>query len=353
MLNDSNITISEREKKMNRITLLMILAGAAASVCLVFLFIHIFNSNNAAAAPEISDFKQIGATDSSVLLSWNSSGAASEFVVRYKPCSRNEYTEFRTASPFAAIHGLAPYTDYDAQVSPVDERGEHTPVSLVCSTSPFCHVTSVEVTNIQNNSAQVTWTYDGIDNGFSVVAYAIDKDGKRHAVSESVTIAKGAESRCTVGNLLSEVNYTVCVMPVTKYFTVGKSTFVTQKYSRGYNNLNIIRFAICTPDSDDSMRVNSVKTLTFEQPYRASMIINGASDSSDKVDLTIYITDKNNNFISEFKKPGVYTNPENKDSFYYRMINADFTAPKEPGEYYIFCAMDGNTVIKNDLKVVN
>ncbi len=351
MIDKSNVTILESEKKLNRITVILIAAGAVVSLCLVFVFVQHFKAQRESAAPEILELKQIGATDSSVLLSWNSSADVIEFAVRYQSFDRPEFTEIRTEDPFAAIRGLEPDTSYTAQVIPIDGKGEHEPATLVCRTSPFCKVTSVDVTDIQPDSADVTWKFEGIDEGFTVAAYAIDKEGKRHFISDTVSVAKGAKSRCRLTNLLSEVNYTVCVMPVTRYFSVGKSTFKTDKYSDSYNQLKIIRFVVCAADSPASMQVVPFKTLSPDQPYRTSMIISGDTDSSHKIDMTVYITDTKGRIISEFTRKGLSTNPQDKPAHVYRILLADIKAPSEPGDYRLYAAFNGVTVAKTVFNV--
>lgn len=348
----SNISITQNEKKLNKITAILILVGAVTSLCLVFFFYQLFNAKNNSVTPKIFKAEQIGSTDSSILLVWSSSDAAKQFIVKYRSTDSSEYSEFTTDKPFAAIHGLKANKRYKAVVAPFDGVNEYEPVTVICNTSSFCRVTDVNVDTVTNSSAHIAWNYEGMNGGFTVVAYALDQNGKRHVTSQQVTTAPGSANECILENLLSELHYTVCVMPNTRYAEVGKSTFTTEKYSKEYNLLNIVRFVICLKDSSDSMHVSTVTNLEPNQDYMTSMIISGDTNSDHKIECKLYITDQEGNIISDFTKPDVYTNPENKASYAYRTITMDFTAPEQPGDYMIFAVFDNVTVRKNTFKVI-
>ena len=354
-MNTGFISMSDSEKKLNIITAVLLLVGTVTSICLVFFFIQLFKARNDSVIPQIFNAEQLGATDTSVLIAWSSSEAAHEFVVRYRSAGSNsntEYKEFKTEQPFAALHDLQPDTRYQTQIIPIDKGVEWEPFELTCDTSPFCHVTEVSVSDITDNGVTVKWKYDGIDEGFKITAYAVDQNGKRHLTSPVVTIPKGAGQECVLENLVSELRYTVCVIPCARYATVGKSTFTTSKYSNKYNEINSVRFVICSYESANSMYVGMINHLAPGQPYKTSMIIGGKADPSDKADLMIYITDADGTIVSNFIQKDVSLNPNGVTSSLYISLLSDFTAPEQPGNYSIFASFNGKTVAKNLFKVV-
>ena len=352
MMDISNIYVSQSEKKINNITLLLVLVGAVTSLCLIFFFTQLFKARHNSVTPKIFNVEQIGATQSSVLIVWSSSEAAEEFIVRYRSTDSMDYTELKTDKPFAALRDLQPYKRYKAVVTPVNADREFDPFTVICNTSPYCHVTDVFTDEVTSSSVHVTWNFDGIDEGFTIAAYAVDKNGKRHVTSEKTVVSPGSKHECTLNNLLSELNYTVCVMPNTRYATAGKSTFTTDKYSKEYNSLNVIRVVMCPYDSDDSMHVKSLNQLNSQQDYKTSIIISGQADSKDTIEIKTYITDLEGNIISDFTKKNVLTNPEDKPYFSYRTILTDFKSPVQPGNYLLYTAFDGITVRKLNFKVI-
>lgn len=350
-MTQSNTISSKSESKLNLITAILVIAGALISICLVFVFMLLFNAKSNSIKPQIYNAKQIGSTDSSVLLVWSSSKASKEFIVRYRSTDSKETSEFRTDKSFAAIHGLKPNKKYNAVVIPVDEEREYDPATVICTTSPYCNVTEVNVDEITCNSAHVTWNYDGIDEGFTVAAYTVDKGGKRHFVSDTVTVPKGSANECTLENLLSVLRYTVCVMPNTRYAAVQKTTFLTDKYSKSYNQYFIVRFTPCPSDTTDSVHVTAVTTLTANQPYKTSLILSGAAAPTDKVNMEMYVTDADGIIVRHVESKDVVLNPNENSQFFYRSFVMDFTAPSEPGEYSVFAVIDGVTVKKNNFTV--
>lgn len=350
-MNKSNTIMPQNEKKLNLIAGVLMLVGTLISICLVFFFIQLFKARNNNIIPNVFNAKQIGETDTSILLVWNCSDASDEFIVRYRPANSFDSLELRTDKCFAVIHGLEPYNTYKADVIPVGNNTEYEPVSVTCKTSPYCNVTDVVVDNITNNSAHVTWNYKGIDEGFTVAVYAVDKDGKRCLTGEKVTLPKGAINECTFENLLSELCYSVCVMPNTKYATVGKSTFQTNNYSKSYNRYVITRFGICASDTPDTFYVNAKTVLAAGQPYKTFMILSGTAKSTNKVVMEAYITDEEGKIVNHSQVDDVYLNPNDKSDFFYRLFTVDISAPSKPGNYNVFAAIDGVTVRSNKFKV--
>lgn len=345
-MNNSNTNVVPSEKRLRNISLILILSGVVTAVCLVFFFYQLFNARSNSVTPKIFHAEQIGATDTSVLLSWTSSEAAHEFVVLYRPENTGSFSELRTNQPFAAIHDLTPFTRYEVRVVPMDGDKQQEPFAMLCDTSPFCHVTDVTVSDVTEASARVTWQFDGIDRGFTVAAYAVDANGKRHMMSESISVEPGAAQECTLSHLLSEVCYTVCVMPNTQYCEVGKSTFTTLNYSREYNRFRIVRFVVCPFNSSNSLRVSVVNNLTADQPYKTSMLFNGAAEPTDTFAFRTYITDEKSRIVSESAVSRVFANPDGVSYYAYRSALTDFIAPSAPGNYHIYAVIDGVTVTK-------
>ena len=348
----SNNNISDSEKKFRTITGILILAGCVAAAGLVFFFVQLFHARSSSLTPAIYNAEQIGTTDTSVLIAWGHSEAPCEYVIRYKSTKDTQYREFRTEQPFAAIHGLEPYSQYKANITPVDMNGEHDTVSVMCSTAPYCHVTQVRVTDITHDSAAVAWDYEGIDNGFTVIAYAVDTNGKRRLTGDKIKVAPGAGSECLLSNLLSNVKYTVCVMPDTRYSQAAKSTFATSNYSRLYNRFNIIRFVTCTYESTDTMQVRKITNLFPAEKYKASMVYNGPAEIGESVELKLYVTDTDGNLITSAVKSDIAVNPDGVAPYIYRTMMDEFQAPSEPGDYFIYAAIDNVTVTKAPFKVI-
>lgn len=339
------------DKKLSIVNGILILVGAIISVCLVFFFIQLFKAQSESIKPTVFDAQQIGATDSSVLLAWSNSEPAKEFIVRYRRTDSKETSEFRTDKSFAAIHGLDPLTRYKALIIPVFNDTEYDPVPVICNTSPYCRVTEVITENITESGAHLSWKYDGINEGFTIAVYAVGKDGKRHMTSEIKTIPKDFPCECTLEGLLSEIQYTVCVMPNTRYAQVNKSNFTTEKNSNLYRKYTVVRFVIASLDSPNPMNVNVMNTLEADKEYQTSLILSGTADQTKTVNMAIYITDQENNIVSHHSLDSVFLNPDGKSNYFYRSYSMNFKAPSEPGDYTVFAVIDGVTVKKKAFKV--
>ena len=349
-MSNNKASMEKGNKKLNLIIVIMVLIGAVILTCLLFFFSRTFPDRNS-AIPQIYSAEQIGCTDSSVLISWSCSESAKDFSVLFREADKKEYSEIKTSQPFAALHDLKPYCRYDVRIVPVDGEKDYEPISLECSTAPYCHITSVEAVKVNSDSVSVRWQYEGLDEGFSVVAYAVDGEGKRHVTSDIIKIPAGSEKQCNMTGLLSNVHYTVCVMPESKYMTVGKTTFTTLKYSEKNNRVNIIRFVICPYQSANSFMVTQLKALTPNDPYKTSILYNGEASPEEKVDLMIYITDENGTFVSDFTQRNVQLNPDDVTSYVFRSWMSDFTAPARPGNYLIYAAVDGVTVTRTNFHI--
>ena len=343
---------SSGNKRLSVISALLILSGTVISVLLVALFIQLFKARTKSITPTVFDVNQIGATDSSVLLVWSHSEAANEFIVRYRSTDSLQISELRTNSSFVAIHGLEPYKNYKADVIPVVNGVEYTPVSVICSTDPYCNITEINVDDITNHSAHITWDFKGINEGFTAIAYAVDQKGRRFLTTEKIQVTKDGLNECTFESLLSDVTYTVCVMPNTRYSQVKKITFTTDIYSKTYNTYTINRFVICSVNSTDPFRVSVVRNLTAGQQYKTSLIMSGTADSTKTVNMATYVTDSQNIIVSYNAANDVFLNPDGKNNYFYRSYEIEFTAPLTPGEYYLYAVVDGTTIKKLTFEVI-
>lgn len=342
----------ENEKQLNVIYTILIVAGVVATVCLVFFFAELFKSSGGDARTKILMARQLGATESAVLLSWSGAEDATAFEVSCFDRSGGRITTVRTEQPFAAIHGLEANTHYRVTVTPVGLDGDRQPYELRCTTFPYCAVTGVNVEEIGSGSATVTWTYEGIDPGFTVIAYALDREGKRHFTTEPVAVPVGAESKCTLTGLFSELEYTVCVMPDTRYLRVGKSNFTTLKNSDRYKRLNIIRFVVCENDSENQMMVRSTNKLNPSAPYKTSMILSGRIDTYENVDMTVYLTDTEGRLISESVWKNIIKEQIGTTQIEYRTLMTSFNAPDAVGNYRVLAAFETTTVESCSFSVV-
>lgn len=352
-MDKSNIKSLEGEKKLFKISSLLILIGFVTTVCLVFFFTVFFRNRSNSAEAKIFSAQQLGATDTSVLIAWSGSEAATEFTVICSGADGSEAARCSTNQPFAAIHGLAPYQDYRVTIIPIDRNGEHDPYELKCSTSPYCTVTQIKIDEVDGSSAAVTWNYEGMDTGFTVVAYALDSEGKRHFTSQPVSVPAGAEKLCRLKNLFSELNYTVCIMPNTRYAKVGKLAFTTLKNSKKYKDLDIIRFVVCEPRATNSILVPVTNQLAPSSLYKTSMIVNAQKrEEYDNAVLTLYVTDQNNRLISEYVTQNIIKKQVSADQINYRPLMTEFTSPDREGSYKIHAAFDSVTVDCSSFKVV-
>ena len=83
-----------------------------------------------------------------------------------------------------------------------------------------------------------------------------------------------------------------------------------------------------------------------------SMILSGTAHYTETINMETYVTDTEGNILSHNVLNDVILNPDEQKDFFYRTFAMDFTAPTEPGNYYVFAVLDGVTVRKNAFKVV-
>ena len=352
-MDKSNASHTKMEKQLDKISLILMVVGVVTTVCLVFFFVELFHRRGDATQATVYSAQQIGQTDKSLLISWSSSDASLEFNVKCAENTGAEVTEVRTRHPFAAIHDLEPDKEYKVTIIPIDENGEQEPYELDCRTSPYCNVTSVNVEEVDGSSATVSWTYEGRDTGFTVIAYALDQNRKRHLTSAPISVPAGAETKqCRLTGLLSELHYTVCVMPDTKYAGVAKSDFTTLRNSESYNNVSIIRFVACENQSRNQVMVRVAYQLAANSPYKTSMILSGTIDPFEDVGLTVYITDPDGNLISEFLTPNIIRDQIGTGQILYQSLMTEFTSPEKEGSYKLLAALENVTVARSSFTVV-
>lgn len=336
---------SFQEKKLKKIVYVLLIVGICASVCLVFFFYTLFDFKNSRNIPKISGAQQLGATDSSVLISWNNSDIADGYRVRLKDSDGGEIVSDYDI-PFAALRSLQPNKNYSVDIFALKNGSEYGAQNITCSTESYCEVTKVKVVKVGSDFVNVSWEYNGVNQGFEAIAYVLDSEGKRHITSQKVKVTANKKPQCKISGLTSELNYTVAVMPLTSYCKIGKSVFKTTKNSKTYNKFSIIRFVIFSASAKNTVQVQDLKRIKPSSKYKTSLIINGKTDKNHKVNMSLLITDINGNLISEKQCGEVYTNPEGKQWYYHRSYIFDFMTPDKLGDYYIYLVVDGQTVDK-------
>lgn len=348
---DDSITIKPKSRNIHKILLILIISGAISSLCLIFFFYTLFTLKNYDSTPEILNAKQIGSTENSLLISWDCSGSADEYTVRCYGNDGKIFGDITTDIPFAAIRNLNSDSEYCVEISAVKDSKQYSAKSIICSTEPFCEVTSITILKTTQNSVTFSWEYNGADKGFTAVAYILDLDGKRHLTSSKAQISGESSAQCTIEGLLPNMNYTLAVMPATRYNKLCKADFTTGAYKKSYSKLDITRFVICSDNSDNSPVVKSFKTIKPNSPYKISIIISGEASKDEKVNMAIYIKDNNGNFVSETKYADIYTNPDGKAAFKQRVILLSIISPQAEGKYIAYLTIDGETAARLNFDV--
>ena len=270
--------------------------------------------------------------------------------MRGKSSSGQPLPEMTCQTPFAAVESLEPNSRYRIEVVTVFDGQEYDAVRLTCTTENFCNVTEVSATDVGKDYAAVSWKSEGADNGFVAVAYALDKNGQRHFTSGKVTVPAG-QTHCKITGLLSNLRYTVAIMPRTKYGTIGQSVFTTAEYSQKYKDIKIVRFVICPFSSENTPSVHPLKTVEPSSPYQTSLIISGKATPSDRCNMTIYITDGEDQLICKTSHMQMALNPEDKPSYIQRMMLLHFQSPPQEGDFSLYLAFDGTTVKREPFHV--
>ena len=338
-------------KKMKQISLILVVVGLIAAISLVFFFFSLYRMRSSNQVPQIFEVKQIGATDHAVLISWSSSKEAQQFIVRCKSADGRSVPDITCQTPFAAVELLEPNQLYRIKVIPVANGQEYKAASINCHTESFCNVTEVSATDVGCDFVDVSWKSEGKDTGFVAIAYALDMEGKRHFTSRKVHVPAG-QSECRISGLLSNLHYTVAVMPKTKYGTIAKSVFTTTEYSEQYRDIRIIRFVICSFSSENTLSVRALKTVEPSSSYQTSLIISGKASASDKRNMDIYITDEEDRLVVEAPHPGILLNPKGESAYAHRVVLLPFQSPSQEGAYSLYLTFNGRTVKREPFHVV-
>lgn len=340
-----------QEQKLKKITIWLFAVGTAAAICLVFFFCTLFRIRSSREIPEVFNAQQLGATDNSILLSWDSTGPADGYRIRMTN-DNGAAVVSDCDLPFAVLRDLQPNREYSVNVCAVKDGQEYGGETVVCSTERFCEITNVTVTKVGSDYVNLSWEYEGVNEGFQTVAYVLDTNGRRHLTSDIIEIAANDKPQCTISGLASEMNYTVAVMPLTRYGKLGKSTFHTEKYSDKYNAFNIIRFVICSANVTDALQVHDLTNLKPSAHYKTSLILNGKTDQNHTVFLSLLITDTDGNLVKEEQYGDIHTNPEGKQWYIHRSMLFDFHAPDRTGEYYMYLMADEQSIYRIKFTVI-
>ncbi len=343
-------SLPSQAQKRSHITGILVTVGLAAAVCLVFFCYTLFQRKGNQETPQIFDAKQLGATDSSVLISWRASDAADGYRIQFTDADGVEIVS-DCDLPFAVMRNLAPNNTYDVAISALKDGRAYDSKHLNCTTRSYCQVTDILIPKVGSDFVNVTWHYEGADEGFAVVAYTVDANGQRHHTTETAEIPAGEKNECTLYGLTPELKYTVAILPLTAYRDVAKSTFTTASYSTKYDDIDIIRFVICPANSKNATQVHALKQIKPSAPYKTSLILNGKTNKKHTADIAILVTDLKGNLMSENDFPAVHTNPEGKQWFIHRSYLFDFTTPQETGDYWLYLVIDGQYATKTKFTV--
>lgn len=352
-MDKSPINSSKKKGKSHKSTLFPIAAGVILVVCLIFFFCTLSDIAKAKSEPEVFDIRAVSATDTSLLLSWNCTPKADEYSVRCIGANGEDISRQSADIPFAVLRGLDSNTKYTIEVSAFKDGTEYPASSASVSTEQYCVVTAVNITESTSRSVTISWDYTGDDSGFTVVAYVIDINGKRHMTTDEVKIAKGQKSECTIDGLMPETEYTVAVIPNTKFKQVCKANFVTAFEKISYDRLTIVRSVICDAATDDSPNVMRLSSINPDTEYKISMIISGEASKEDTADMTLFIKDKQGNLVSETNFGAIYTNPNGVHGYKHRVILLSFTSPSNAGEYEAYLIIDGEIAAKIPFETVD
>ncbi len=348
-MGNSSINTTENPKKFkfSASAAWIISAIAILAVCLIFFIATLLALTGTQAEPSIFDLSGIGATNDSLLISWNCTSAADEYIIS---CTgpNGETDDLTTDITFASISGLKPDSTYTVEVVPVKNGQKYSARSVQCTTEPYCEITSITVNECTSNSVTVSWQYNGKNEGFTAIAYVADIGGKRHLTSAKVDVAADSDTKCTISGLMPEMYYTVAIMPKSRFKKIGKLNFETQNNSISYKKLSIIRAAICPDDTQYTKNITKLTSVTPGKPYKISMMIIGEATSQDKVNMALYIKNSSGQLVSETNYPNIYTNPDEVSAGMQRIILLDFTAPQQQDEYTAYLTFDGELVRRID-----
>ncbi|MGN0475176.1 MAG: fibronectin type III domain-containing protein [Acutalibacteraceae bacterium] len=345
-----NLSINSKNQKKFKLTasaIWIISAGTILAACMIFFIVTLISISGSKSAPAVFNLNQIGATNDSLLISWDCTRNADEYIIKYTG-DKGQTGELNSSIPFASIDGLEPNTEYTVKVIPVKDGKLYGALSVQCVTEQYCEITSINIDECTSDSVSISWQYSGPNDGFTAIAYVVDIQGKRHLTSDKIEISAGGDAKCTINGLMPEMNYTVAVMPKSRFGKIGKSTFQTQFKSISYKKFSIIRAVICSKNTQDTAFVKKLTSLKASESYKISMIIAGKAASEQKVNMALYIKNSKGQLVSETKYDDIYTNLNNSDSFSQNTILLDFTSPAVQDEYTAYLTIDGQTVRRID-----
>lgn len=335
---------------VNKADIINLIAVSAVSlVCVIFFIVALNSYRTSAARVCISNLKQIASTDNSILIAWDCSTKAEKYVISYNNGSDDFSIE--TTLPFARLEKLDNGKSYTVNVKAVKNDIFSNEAAIECKTQPRCDVTDISIIS-EENRISVSWSFEGVDNGFKVMAYAVDSQGYRHANADSIIVDIGQESICYFDNLLPSMTYTIAVVPQTKYLSLKKMNTEPLKYNKLYNNLNIIQSIICEAKDMQSQKPKSFNSISRGSEYAVSIMVQGEGDADSTADFDIYFINRNGTLVKELKASDVHTNPNNKPSFIYRPIAFSFTCDDMPPDNYnVLVCIDGKTASHFDISI--
>lgn len=343
----SKDSIKSSKEKSDIINLIAI--SFVSLICIAFFAAACFYFNSSLSEITILDLKQSGSTDNSVLLSWNCSVKPDRYMVKYTIDGETKYLESQL--PFARIGGLDPEQTLDVDVFPIKNDVYYLSQSIKCTTQSRCDVKNISAQCV-DNSINLSWSFKGADMGFEVAAYVLDINGYRHLTSEIIDIAPGNPSECTIDDIMPGMNYTVTVVPKCKYFKTEKLTVEGSEYSKLYDGLNIIRFGICSTSQNNSKNVKILKSITSNQSYTISILLNGQADADSTSNFSLYFINSSGDLAKELKYADIHTNPDDLKSYMERTFNLNFTADIPADKYTAILCIDGKPASQINFEVI-
>ena len=157
----------------------------------------------------------------SAVVSWN--GEADSWTVAYKTSSASQFTEVNATDNSFTLTGLAPMTGYKVKVAANcgNEIVWSNVISFTTLPAPCPVPTNVTVSNVDRNSAVVSWTENG-DATSWVVSYYPEVPAANNPLNVEVN-----EPTCTLTGLTDGMSYVVRVRPVCNGVTDSWSSSVS------------------------------------------------------------------------------------------------------------------------------
>lgn len=195
------------KKKLSMISVVFAFAALMFFTCL--------KTDVFAANPKVTNLKQIGATDTSIDISWNAPLGAEHFTVyisEYRNFPENATKKEHTYSSYDYIYGLNPNHTYFVKVIPDSIANAAYDFSdiITCTTAPE-GVRSVTHTSSTASSISVSW-----EAPFSGAEYYKVYYKPTSSSMQEIYAGTTSNKSFTVSNLIDDTEYSIYVYPIKK-----------------------------------------------------------------------------------------------------------------------------------------